>query len=172
LAASKVAAEFLGLQAWLGTRLEVVVVRPFNHVGPDQSADMVVPAIAQRMLDARAAGKRTVPVGNVDARRDYTDVRDIVRAYRELALRGEPGQAYNVCSGKDVSVGEIAARLGRTIGLDVELSVDPSLVRPREVEHLRGDPMKARERTGWEPGIDLDQMLADVVAWRRRGRAG
>lgn len=167
LAASKAAAEVVALQAWYGTHLPVVIARPFNHVGPDQPTEMVVPAIVQRMLDAERAGRRSVPVANAAARRDYTDVRDIVRAYRSLAVAGAPGTTYNVCSGKDVSVGELAALLAEQVGIEVEESSDASPARRPDIAHLCGDPARVREATGWVPEISLRQMLSDVVQWRR-----
>ncbi|HET9732575.1 MAG TPA: GDP-mannose 4,6-dehydratase [Acidimicrobiales bacterium] len=163
-AASKVAAEFLGVQAHLGWGLPVVRVRPFNHIGPGQRTDFVVPAFARRILDAKASGDKKLAVGNLTARRDFTDVRDVVRAYRLIVQRGAPGEAYNVCSGTDVSIEEIASRLLRLAGADLTLEVDESLVRPVEVPVLRGDPAKLRAATGWEPAIPLDRTLADVLA--------
>ena len=172
-AASKVAAEYLGLQAYLGHGLAVISVRAFNHIGPGQHANFAVPAFARRIIDAQAEGRPFLAVGNVSARRDFTDVRDVVRAYRLLAEKGRPGEAYNVCSGHDVSIEEVARRLLALAGADLELRVDPKLVRPVEVPVLLGDASKLVAATGWRPERDLDETLADVLAdLRARSETG
>ena len=106
-ASSKAAAELVAVQAYLGRGLPVIRARPFNHVGPGQDPGFVVPAVARRIVEASRDGRTTLPVGNLTARRDLTDVRDVVRAYRLLVELGSPGQVYNVCSGADVSIEEI-----------------------------------------------------------------
>jgi GDP-4-dehydro-6-deoxy-D-mannose reductase len=162
-AASKVAAEFLALQAYLGYGLPALVVRPFNHVGPGQPPSFVVSAIAHRVVEAERTGTKTVRVGNLEPRRDFTDVRDVVRAYRMVAEAGEPGEAYNVCSGRDVSVAEIAEVLKSMAAAEVTFEVDPALVRPVDLPVLRGDGERLRSATGWRPQIDLERTLADVL---------
>jgi GDP-4-dehydro-6-deoxy-D-mannose reductase len=161
--ASKVAAEFLAIQAHLGYGLPVVRVRPFNHVGPGQASGFVVASLASRIVEARGSGTKDVRVGNLGARRDLTDVRDVVRAYRLLVERGAPGEVYNVCSGEDVSIEEVARRLLELAGVDLQLVVDPALARPVDVPVLRGDPGKLHAATGWEPEIDLTKTLRDVL---------
>jgi GDP-4-dehydro-6-deoxy-D-mannose reductase len=168
-AASKAAAELIGLQAWLGRGLEVVRARPFNHTGPGQRADFVVPALAKQIAEAAATGSRVLETGNLTARRDITDVRDVVRAYRELLERGTPGDVYNVCRGDVVSIAEVTRRLLTLAGLDLEIAVDPARVRPVDVPELRGDPSRLHAATGWVPEVPLDDTLADVLAfWQRR----
>lgn len=167
-AASKLAAEALVAQAHLGHGQRVITVRPFNHIGPGQSPEFAVPALAGRIVDAARTGAAAIPVGNLSARRDFTDVRDVVRAYRLLVEAGEPGGVYNVCSGRDVSIQEIADRLCDLAGSTVELETDPSLVRPVEVPVLRGDPTRLQQATGWKPELDLDLTLADVLEHTRR----
>ena len=151
--ASKVAAEYLGVQAHLAYGLPVVRVGPFNHIGPGQSAGFVVSALAARIAEAARDGASTIPVGNLEARRDLTDVRDIVRAYRLLMASGEPGEVYNVCSGRDVAISEVAERLLRLAGAELTLMADAELMRPVDVPVVRGDPSKLRAATGWEPGV-------------------
>ena len=166
-AASKLAAEALCGQAWLGHGQRVVVVRPFNHIGPGQSPNFAVAALAKRIVDAERSGAEEIPVGNLTARRDFTDVRDVVRSYRLLVESGSPGEVYNVCSGRDVAIQEIADRLLAQAGSSVRLVPDPSLMRPVEVPVLRGDRARLTEATGWAPEITLDQTLSDVLAhWR------
>jgi GDP-4-dehydro-6-deoxy-D-mannose reductase len=163
-AASKVAAEYLGVQAHLGYGLPVVRVRAFNHIGPGQHPSFVVPALARRILEARSGNQPSLAVGNLSTRRDFTDVRDVVRAYRLLMEHGEPGEAYNVCSGVDVSIEHVARRLLELAGADLELVVDPELVRPVDIPVLLGDPGRITAATGWSPRISLDDTLAEVLA--------
>jgi GDP-4-dehydro-6-deoxy-D-mannose reductase len=168
-AASKAAAEQLALQAWRGYGQPVIVVRPFNHVGPGQAPTFAVSALAKRIVEAQLAGSSTVAVGTLTARRDYTDVRDVVRAYRSLVAEGTTGETYNVCSGRDVAVSEVAQRLCALAGANVELVTDPSLVRAVDLPVLRGDYQRLARDTGWKPEIPLDDTLADVLAfWRDR----
>lgn len=162
-AASKAAAELLGLQAHLGHGVPVIRVRPFNHAGPGQAGTFVVPALAGRILQAQRDGDRALRVGNLSPRRDITDVRDVVRAYRLLVEHGEPGQVYNVCSGRDVAIEELVRRLLALAGADLEVEPDPALLRPADVPVLRGDRLRLRTATGWEPQFPLDDTLRAVL---------
>jgi GDP-4-dehydro-6-deoxy-D-mannose reductase len=163
-AASKLAAEAVALQAWRGYGQRVVVVRPFNHIGPGQSPNFFVPALAKRIVDARRSGSTSLRVGTLTTRRDFTDVRDVVAAYRLLIERGVPGEVYNVCSGRDVAMSEVAAQLLALAGSVLTLETDPELVRPVDVPVLRGDASRLRSVTGWQPTIPLAATLADVLA--------
>lgn len=163
-AASKAAAEMVALQAFRGFNQRVLVVRPFNHVGPGQAPTFFVPALASRLLSARAEQRTSVPVGELSTRRDFTDVRDVVRAYRLLATNGAAGEIYNVASGFDRSMQDVADQLRSIISEDITLDVDPSLLRPVDVPVLRGDASKLLRVTGWRPEIDFSQTLTDVVA--------
>ncbi len=167
-AASKVAAEYLGVQAFLGSKLDVVRLRPFNHVGPGQSDAFVVSGLARRVVAAEGKGGGSVAVGNLDPVRDFTDVRDVVRAYRLLALEGRPGEVYNVATGKGVSVREITAMLARLARVGVSFEADPKLTRPVEVPVLLGDAAKLHRATGWQPRHELEATLADVLGYWRQ----
>ena len=160
-AASKLAAEALIGQAFRGHGQEVIVVRPFNHIGPGQTPNFAVPALAKRIVEADRRGEGSIAVGNLAARRDFTDVRDVVKAYRMLIESGTPGEVYNVCSGHDVAIEEIANTLLRLAGTSLEFKTDPALTRPVEVPVLRGDPTRLQQATGWKPEIPLEQTLAD-----------
>src|SRR3954470_9703680 len=166
-AASKAAAEMAAVQAHLGYDQPVIVVRPFNHVGPGQSPSFVVSALARNVAEAERKGTATVRVGNLSPRRDFTDVRDVVAAYRALVLSGEPGQIYHICSGRDVAISEIADRLLDLSESDLRLDVDPTLFRPVDVPEVRGDPGRIESATGWRPAIPLEQTLADTLAYWR-----
>lgn len=165
--ASKVAAEFLALQAFLGDALGTIRVRAFNHTGPGQGETFLVPGLARRITTAERDGDATISVGSLDAVRDFTDVRDVVRAYRLLVQRAAPGDVFNVCSGRGLSVQDVATRLLKLSGVEVELLVDPELVRPVEVPALVGDRHKLTATTGWEPEITLVRTLGDVLASAR-----
>jgi GDP-4-dehydro-6-deoxy-D-mannose reductase len=162
-AASKLAAEAVALQAWRGYRQPVIVVRPFNHIGPGQSPNFAVPALAKRIVEARNAGAGSLRVGTLTTRRDFTDVRDVVVAYRLLLQHGQPGTVYNVCSGRDVAISEVADELLGLAQAELELVTDPELVRPVDVPVLRGDAGLLQAATGWSPSIPLATTLADVL---------
>jgi GDP-4-dehydro-6-deoxy-D-mannose reductase len=164
-AASKLAAEALAAQARIGHGQRVVTVRPFNHIGPGQSTNFAVGALAKRIVDAERSGAPSIPVGNLSARRDFTDVRDVVRAYRLLIEADSPAELYNVCTGRDVSIREIADSLLRLAGTSLELETDPDLVRPVEVPVLQGDPGRLVQDTGWKPEVLLEDTLADTLAY-------
>jgi GDP-4-dehydro-6-deoxy-D-mannose reductase len=172
-ASSKIAADEIGLQAWLGYRLPVVRVRAFNHLGPGQTTRFVAPAIAARVAMNELDGQEVVPVGNLTPRRDFTDVRDVVRAYRLLIEHGQPGEAYNVCSGNDIAISDLADRFVSLAGRPMRLETDPALERPVDVPVLRGDFTKLNATTGWKPEIPLDDTLAAVLDDQRAAlRAG
>jgi GDP-4-dehydro-6-deoxy-D-mannose reductase len=162
-AASKVAADALALQAFLGYGLGVIRVRPFNHLGPGQSEGFVAPAIAARIARAERDGIDEIPVGNLTPRRDLTDVRDVVRAYRLLLEHGEPGEVYNVCSGRALAVQELADHLVRLADRPLTLVPDPALVRPVDLPVLRGDASRLHAATGWTPEIPIERTLADLL---------
>jgi GDP-4-dehydro-6-deoxy-D-mannose reductase len=166
-AAGKASAEMLAIQAGLAHGLAVVRARPFNHVGPGQAPTFVVSSLAREVAAAERMGSRTVQVGNLAARRDFTDVRDVVRAYRLLAERGTGGEAYNICSGADVAIDDIARRLLALAGSDLALEVDRERLRPVDVPVVRGDPSRLMDATGWRPEIPLDTTLADTLAYWR-----
>ncbi len=170
-AASKVAAEYLGLQAFIGRGLPVIRVRPFNHVGPGQSPDFVVPALARRIAEAERRGGGDVAVGNLEAERDFTDVRDVVRGYRLLALEAEAGEAYNVASGEATRVGDLAEMLASQARAPVRLVRDEALVRPVDVPVFVGDASRLVKATRWAPAIPLHETLADVLGYWRSALA-
>lgn len=161
--ASKVAAEYLGLQAHLCGELGVIMTRSFNHTGPGQSANFVVPALARRIATAERLNQIEIVVGRLDSVREFNDVRDVVRAYRLLVSLGVPGEVYNVCSGRAYSIQSVADRLLALARVPLRLQQDSALVRVVESKRLVGDPGKLKLRTGWEPRFDLDQTLADTL---------
>ena len=162
-AASKVAADTIGLQAFLGRGQHVVRARAFNHVGPGQRSTFVAAGLARRIAEAERDKQHTIVAGNLESRRDFTDVRDVVRAYLRLAESGLAGEAYNVCSGLDRSIAELAAGLLASASIPIELGLDPHLARQVDVPVMRGDNTKIAATTGWSPTIPMEQTLSDVL---------
>jgi GDP-4-dehydro-6-deoxy-D-mannose reductase len=160
---SKVEAERVARDAVRFRGQRVIVARPFNHLGPGQSPTFVVPALVSRLLDAREYGEGEIIVGDLSTRRDFSDVRDVVRAYRLLARLGITGEVYNVASGHDVALNDIANQLLAQLAPNVRLVVDPSLLRPVEIPVSRGSYDKLHQATGWAPQIPLHVSLEDIV---------
>jgi GDP-4-dehydro-6-deoxy-D-mannose reductase len=156
-----------------GHGMRVIHARAFNHAGPGQEPIYAIAAFARQCAEGLAAGDDPVRIvsGSPDTRRDFTDVRDIVRAYRLLASHGEAG-FYNVCSGVSRSARELIAALGEVAGVSVDHVVDPAKVRAHEVQEIRGSAERLREATGWTPAIPLEQTLADTLAFFRKGDRG
>ena len=165
--ASKASADLLALQAFLGHNQEVIRVRAFNHLGPGQSDKFGCSALAARIAHNELHGVSKLAIGNLTAKRDFTDVRDVVRAYRLLALTGKSGEAYNVCSGVSVSIERIAAELLALSTMPMELVVDPDLLRPIDLPDLLGNPEKIARDTGWKPELTLNQTLSDLIEYWR-----
>ncbi len=168
-AVSKVGQDYLGYQYFKSFGTKVVRTRGFNHDGP-RRGDVFVSSNFAKQLAAIEKGKKppVIHVGNLEARRDFTDVRDIVRGYW-LALDGgcEPGEAYNICTGKDYSIQQVLDELIRMSGLEVEVREDPERLRPSDVPILLGDSSKFRRATGWEPKIPYERTLRDMLDYWR-----
>ncbi|HWC87736.1 MAG TPA: GDP-mannose 4,6-dehydratase [Solirubrobacteraceae bacterium] len=147
--------------------LDLVSVRPFNHAGPGQRPIFVLSSLARQAAEARRSGAKDIRIvtGNSDTRRDFTDVRDVVRAYRLLAQPGTSG-VYNVSSGRSVSTADQINLIAELIApTRVEHVIDPALIREHEVMDRRGSHEHLTADTGWEPEIPLRQTMADTVAW-------
>ncbi|MCZ7529188.1 MAG: GDP-mannose 4,6-dehydratase [Acidimicrobiia bacterium] len=170
--ASKAAADLLALQTWLGDGLATIRVRAFNHTGPGQPDRFVVPALARRIAKAESDGSTELRVGNLDAERDFLDVRDVVAAYRLLAVHGDSGAAYNVCSGVARTVRSIAERLVAMSNGDPELVIDPDLVRPVEVPRMVGNPGRLAATTSFAPRFSFDDTLRAVLDEARAAAGG
>lgn len=166
---SKIAQEEAATQAAERHGLAVTIARPFNHTGPGQRLDFVVPALAARIAEAARTGARVIRAGNVDVRRDIGDVRDVVRAYRLLLEHGEAGgrspgvpRIVNVATGRSVEIRAIATELARLAGIEIAIEVDRELVRADDPPEIRGDATRLTEWTGWLPRFGLSETLADV----------
>ena len=167
-AVSKAAQDLIGLQYFLSHDLPVVRVRPSNHIGPRQNERFVAPSFARQI--ARIEAGRQPPVlrvGNLSARRDFTDVRDVARAYWLALEHGELGEAYNVGAGRAIPVQQILDGLLALTTADVHVEVDPGLLRPTDTPIRSGDPAKLRAHTGWQAEIPLEQTLRDLLDYER-----
>jgi len=167
--ASKAAADIAAAQYQRGYRLPIVRVRPLNHIGPGQDARFVLPNLARQIAQAEHEGRdrMEIKIGNLATRRDFTDVRDVVRAYARLLVAGHPGAPYLVCSGRSLAIAELVECMAAAARLDVRIVVDPGLVRAGEQSDLYGDARRLRAETGWNPAIDIEQTVADTLDWWR-----
>jgi GDP-4-dehydro-6-deoxy-D-mannose reductase len=167
-AVSKAACDLLGGQYADAYDIRVVRLRPFNHAGPGQHDDYVVGTLTRQVAEAEVAGRAeaVVRTGNPDSARDFTDVRDVVRAYA-AAANLDPG-VYNVASGRAVSVRRLIELVRAAAGIPVRHEIDPARVRSHDVPEVRGSADRLRAATGWGPEIPLERTVADALeAWRR-----
>ena len=162
-AASKGAADLLGIQHALAFGTDVVIVRPFNHAGPRQSPTYVLAALARQVAEVEAERTSCVKVGNLDVVRDFTDVRDVVRAYRLLTQVGKSGEIYNLGTGQGTRLSDALNYLTSLSRRPVEVRVDPDRVRPVDQPLLVADAAKLRAATGWTPTFTIEQTLTDML---------
>jgi GDP-4-dehydro-6-deoxy-D-mannose reductase len=153
---------------WEG--LDIVIVRPFPHTGPGQSSDFVCSDWARQVIQIERGGQEPViRVGNLEAQRDFTDVRDTVRAYILLVQKGRKGEVYNVCRGRGVALREILEILISSVSKNVRVEQDPEKLRKVDIPYLIGDNRKIKAETGWESQIPLETTLAELLDyWRVR----
>ncbi|MBI5876325.1 MAG: GDP-mannose 4,6-dehydratase [Chloroflexi bacterium] len=165
---SKVAQDLLGLQFYLSHRLHAVRVRSFNYIGPRQSSKFVTAAFARQIAEIEAGLRDPViHVGNLSAERDFTDVRDMVRAYRLALERGLDGEVYNVGSGRSVPIQRLLDILLGQARRAIAVRPDPARMRPSDVPRSVADVSRFRQATGWEPRIPLEQTLHDILEYWR-----
>ena len=167
-AVSKITQDFLGLQYYLSYDLKIVRVRPFNHIGPRQNDKFVVSAFAKKIAEIEK-GKREpiLGVGNLKSKRDFTDVRDMVKAYQLCLEKGIPGDVYNLGSGRSYEISEILNKLLSLSNSKIQIEVDKSLLRPVDNPELVCNCEKFFKITGWKPEISLDRTLADTLDYWR-----
>jgi GDP-4-dehydro-6-deoxy-D-mannose reductase len=169
---SKVTQDVMGYQYFISYDIPVMRIRPFNHVGPGQSPRFVLPAFASQVARIEAGQQEPVMrVGNLSPARDFTDVRDVVRAYHLTLERGEPGEVYNISSGTAQSIQSLVDRLLNMAEVEISVERDPERYRPTDVPIIYGNSDKLRAATGWEPKIPFTQTVADVLEeWRAKVR--
>ena len=167
-AVSKIAQDFMGYQYYLSHNLPVVRVRPFNHIGPRQAPGFVVPDFCQQiaLIEARRQ-EPLIRVGNLDARRAFSDVRDVVRGYHWALSRGQVGQVYNIGSARSVTIKELLDKLLEMSRVPIQIEVDPTRLRPSDIPELRCDSSRLAHDTGWQARYSLEETLAEVLAYWR-----
>jgi len=166
--ASKAAAEAIARAFFIAYGIDIITYRGFNQIGPGQDERFVVASFARQLAEIADGANPVMLVGNLDAKRDFLDVRDAVQAAILLSERGESGEVYDVCRGEAIAVSEVLRKLITIAGAPVEIREDPQRMRPSDIPVVVGDPSKLRERTGWEPKYSLDQTLRDVYEDARR----
>ncbi len=171
---SKLGQELVSLHAHSVYEQPVIVSRSFNHIGPRQSPDFVASSFARQIAEIELKRRDPViDVGNLEARRDLTDVRDTVRAYREIVRRGRPGAIYNVCRGEAVAIRDLLDGLLAQTTVPIEVRVDPARMRPVDQPLLLGRYDRLNQDTGWTPMIPMRQTLGDLLQyWRDQLSAG
>jgi GDP-4-dehydro-6-deoxy-D-mannose reductase len=168
-AVSKVAQDFLGYQYFQSYGLKVIRTRGFNHTGPRRGQVFVTSNFCSQVAAIELGLQEPViRVGNIEAIRDFTDVRDMVRAYWLAVTRARPGEVYNIATGNGIRIREMLDRILALSNVHVKVEVDPDRLRPSDVEILIGDSSKFRADTGWEPRISFEQTLTDLLAYWRR----
>ena len=167
-AASKLAAEAYCIQAGISWGLRVLIARPFNHIGPGQSERFVLPAMAKQILEIKQ-GKRppVIETGNVDVTRDFSDVRDVLRAYLALLASGRAGETYNVCSGVERNVGQVLLEMLSLSGVKATVQAKHEKMRPNEQKRHCGSNRKLCDDTGWAARVAFGRSLQDLLAsWK------
>lgn len=169
-AVSKVAQDVLAYQYFMSFGMKTVRTRGFNHTGPRRPSVFVCSDFARQIVEIEMELRPPViRVGNLEARRDFTDVRDTVHGYWLALSRGEAGQVYNVATGRSWAISEVLDKLVELAGVKIRIEEDPDRLRPSDVPRLEGDATRLREATGWEPKIPFDRTLVDLLDyWRER----
>lgn len=163
-AVSKLSAELLCAQWHRSEGLDVIIARPFNHIGPGQNEQFVVPALASQVASI-AAGQQPaiIDAGDIDVTRDFTDVRDVVKAYAALLQHGRAGETYLIGSGRERGVRELLQMLMKLAAVDAEIRQDPSRLRPAEQRRMLASITRIQEHTGWAPTISLETTLQNIL---------
>lgn len=168
-AVSKIAQDYLGFQFYQSEKLQIIRVRPFNHIGPGQVAKFVVPSFAKQIAEIEKGKQEPVmKVGNLEGKKDFTDVRDIVKAYALLMEKGEAGDVYNLGSGKSVAIKTILDTLLSFTKTSISVERDDALYRPLDTPEVICDATKIMDLTGWKPEIPLEQSLEEALEYFRK----
>lgn len=148
--------------------MQIVLTRSFNHIGPRQDNRFVVPSFINRILDIKRKGLRygEIETGDITIIRDFIDVRDVVRAYYLLLLKGNAGEVYNICSGKGISLKEIIDIIAEQMGIEVMSRINMDLVRPRDNRIIVGSAFKIESELGWHPEIDIRETIRDMIQYQ------
>lgn len=167
-AVARVAQEMLSRVYVDGFGLDIVMTRSFNHIGPGQRQQFVIPGFIEKIIQASEKNslQGTIKVGDISIVRDFVDVRDVVRAYYLLMKHGKSGEIYNVCSGKGVKLSEVLLAISQIVGVQINVQVDEALIRPVDNRVMIGSFEKLRTATHWEPQVTLTQTLKDMITFR------
>lgn len=167
-AVSKIAQDYLAYQYFVSYKMNIVRVRPFNHIGPRQTDQFVVASFAHQIAELeKKEGLKKLKVGNLTTHRDFTDVRDMVRAYALLFEKGKAGEAYNVGQGKSYQIEDILKKLLALAESEIDHEVDPQIFRPADISNIVCDNAKVKELTGWVPHIPIEKSLKDTLDYWR-----
>lgn len=169
-AVSKAAAEALCYQWSITEDIEIIIARPFNHIGPNQSERFVVSSFAKQIIEVELGlRKPVISTGDIDTTRDFLDVRDVANAYKLLLEKGVNSDIYNVCSGTETTVRSIINTMFEITGVDAKIEIDNNKLRPNEQKRVYASFEKIKKITGWEPKIPLKQSLTDILNyWRKK----
>ena len=167
-AVSKIAQDFLGLTYFLSYNLKIIRVRPFNHIGARQSPQFVVPSFAKQIAEIEKGKRKPVmKVGNLEAKRDFTDVKDMVRAYAAVMEKGKFGDVYNIGSGTSYKISDILNKLVSMSSSKIKIEKERGLIRPSDNPELICDASKFVKLTGWKPEIPIEKTLKDTLDYWR-----
>ncbi len=168
-AVSKIAQDFLAYQYFVTTKMPIIRVRPFNHTGPRQPLGFVLPDLAHQIAEIeKGKQERIIRVGNLEAKRDFTDVRDMVKAYSLILDKGVVGEVYNIGSGVSYTISEILHMLLGMTTMNIEIEIDEKKARPSDIPEIRSNNTKIKTLTGWEPQITLEKTLKDTLDYWRK----
>lgn len=167
---SKITQESLGYQYFINFKIPVVILRPSNHIGPRQEGNFAIPSFAKQIAKIESGLlEPIIKVGNLEAKRDFSDVRDIVEAYFFAIKKCKPGEIYNVGSGKSFLMKNILQKMIKLSTKNIKIKVDKSLLRPTDIPILEVDSSKFKRHTGWKPKISLNNTLEDTLNyWRKK----
>lgn len=166
---SKVTQELLARQYYLAHRIDALMVRPFNHIGPGQNREFALPNFAYQISQMeQGLAPAVLRVGNLNVERDFTDVRDVVRAYSLLMEKGESGQVYNVCRGIAYNLAALVQQLIGMADVSIKIEIDGNRFRPVEVPTMVGDPTRLKMATGWQAKMAIETTLRDILADARQ----
>ena len=166
---SKTSADFLSFFYFKNYSLNIIRVRPFNHIGPRQSPEFVCSSFAKQITEIeKGLREPIIKDGNLETKKDFTDVRDMVRGYWLALDKGEPGKVYNICSERAIQIKGLLNHLLELSSRKIEIMKDPKRMRPSDNPILQGDSLKFRKRSGWKPEMPLDKTLKDILEYWKK----
>ena len=166
-AVARISQEYLSRVYINGYGMDIVLTRSFNHIGPMQKSIFVVSSLAKQLVELKKSGKNrgNVVTGDISIVRDFTDVRDVVRAYYLLLKEGKKGHVYNVCSGIGIPLKDLIDIMARYLNIEVDINIDNRLIRPADNKRIIGSNEKIKRELGWKNSIPLEQSLKDIICY-------